>query len=136
MFINIEHLLPPRRGGDGGGALRGPPGGVELLAGLLDDGALEEGLILALVGDGHLRVIVQAPKVALVRRDVDHRGHDEHVRQVEADERRGVRRGQAVGPVGADDLDRVSLIRDRADEEERLVEGHKVLGLAAIGGKR
>ena len=87
---------------------------------------------MALVCHRHLRVVAGATEVALIRADVDHRGHDEGLGQVEADERALVRRREAVGAVCADNLDRIRLIWHGADEEERLVEGDKILRSATI----
>ena len=43
----------------------------------------------------HLRVIAFTPEIALERADVDHAGHDQQVRQVDAD-KRGARVGQGL----------------------------------------
>jgi hypothetical protein len=68
---------------------------------------LQKGLILALIGKGHLRVIVCTAKIALIRRDIDHGSHDKEVWKIQVNKRRQVGGRKAVWPKSTNNFNSV-----------------------------
>ena len=126
------HLLASGWGCHGGRGLGRPARRFKLLPGLFDRGTFNQGLILGFITLSHGRIIAHATKIALIRTDVDHGGHDHNVWQVQADKGRWVADGQARRAESSDNFDIVIFVRKGAYQKQIVVEGDKILGNASL----